>query len=395
MLAVDDSATNREILRAQLSLAGMICDVAADGATAMRMLADATPRRPYALAVVDHRMPGMDGRELARRVSVDPRLRALRIVMLGSVARPLTAHELKDLRIVGYCTKPIWRRQILHVLRAALEGADLEATFPGGVRDAPVRRREARILLVEDSAISAEVAGEILRSSGYEVDLAGDGGAAVTATRARAYDLVLMDCQLPEVDGYEATKQIRALERDGALPGARKAALPVVALTAGVTKDDLDRCFAAGMTDHVSKPVDARRLLAVIARHLDPSAEGPTRLRSERPSARPAADLDRALDRLRGDRALLHRISTQFAEAAPDARAKIRTAVEQRDARTLAFLAHRLRGQSSSFDADALVAAAASLEEAARRDNWTVAAATLLAVELELDRLLRELTAGA
>jgi PAS domain S-box-containing protein len=394
VLAVDDSATNREILRGQLGLAGMICDVAADGPTAMRMLVDATPRRPYALAIFDHRMPGMDGRELARRVSVDPRLRSLRVVMLGSVVRPLGAHELKDLRIVGYCTKPLWRRQLLHVLRAALEGADLEATFPGGVRDMPRRRREARILLVEDSAIGAEVAGEILRSSGYEVDLAGDGSAAVTAARARPYDLVLMDCQLPEVDGYEATRRIRALEREGALPGGRKHPLPVVALSAGVTKEDLERCFTAGMSDHVSKPVDARKLLAVIARHLDPTAETQARARSERPSSVPAADLGRALDRLRGDRALLRRISTQFAEAAPDARAKIRAAVEQRDARTLAFLAHRLRGQSSSFDADALVAAAASLEEAARRDNWTAAAATLLSVESELDRLLRELAAS-
>ena len=393
VLAVDDSATNREILRGQLSVAGMTCDVAADGVAALRMLVEAAPRRPYAIAIIDHRMPGMDGRELARRVSADPRLRALRIVMLGSVARPLGAHELKDLKIVGYCTKPIWRRQLLHVLRAALQGADLESTFPA-IREVRPTPRGARVLLVEDSAIGAEVAGEILRTSGYEVDLAVDGGAAVTAARARAYDLVLMDCQLPEVDGYEATRSIRALEQSGELPGERTRPLPIVALTAGVTKEDLDRCFVAGMSDHVAKPVDARRLLAVVARHLDSATEPPARGRSERPSALPAADLGRALDRLRGDRALLRRISTQFAEGAPDARAKIRAAVDQRDSRALAFLAHRLRGQSSSFDANALVAAAASLEEAARRDNWTAAAAALLAVESELDRLLRELAAN-
>ena len=276
--------------------------------------------------------------------------------------------------------------------RAAQASPDSERVQ--GLPATPLRARETRLLLVEDSAINAEVAGEILRSAGYQVDVAADGAEAVTAARERAYDLVLMDCQLPEVDGYEATRRIRAIEREGKLPGARTRPLPIIALTAGVTREELDRCFAADMNDHVSKPVDARKLLAMVARYLDPSAIVPARARSERPSAPPAADLVRALARLRGDRALLRRISMQFAEAAPDARAKLRTAVEQRDARALAFLAHRLRGQSASFDALALSAAAASLEEAARRENWTSAAGTLLSVESELDRLLRVLATG-
>jgi HPt (histidine-containing phosphotransfer) domain-containing protein len=148
------------------------------------------------------------------------------------------------------------------------------------------------------------------------------------------------------------------------------------------------------MDDHLAKPIDGRRLLAVVARHLtrDAARDAPP-ARDEPTGAPPPADLARALERLSGDRALLRRIAAQFASTAADTRAKIHDAVDKRDARAVSFVAHRFRGQASAFDAAPLVSAIASLEESARRENWTAATAAVLAADAELDRLLRVLMA--
>jgi signal transduction histidine kinase/DNA-binding response OmpR family regulator len=386
ILCVDDNRATRTLLRAQLTDVGMLCDAAADGREALQMLVEAAPTRPYALALLDHHMPGMNGHELAKRVTADPRLRGTRLVMLGPVTNPLDVSEQRAAGIVGYCAKPVWRKQILRILETTLDGkVATEARERDALLHAP--GISAHVLLVEDSPINAEVTAEILRSAGYTFDLASDGLAAILSAKARAYDLVLMDCQLPEIDGYEATRRIRALERDGPLH-ARDGALPVIALTASALKGDLERCFAAGMNDYVSKPIDARRLLAVIARHL----KDPRPVSTRPPRSKFAVmDLAGALSRLQGDSALLRRIASQFADGAPDARAKLHAAVERRDAQGVAFASHRLRGQASSFGGEALMMATEALEEAARREGWAAVAAAVPAVDGELDRLLRAL----
>jgi PAS domain S-box-containing protein len=386
VLSVDDNATSRSLLRAKLSAAGMQCDTAVDGYEALQMLTQAALARPYALVVVDCHMPGMNGRDFARRVAANDRLRGTRVIMLGPVTNPLDASEQRAAGLAGYSTKPVWRKQLLGVLEAALDGK--AASDPRG-RDSAHNAPQvpAHLLLVEDSPVNAEVAAEIVRSAGYTFDVASDGVAAIAATKARAYDLVLMDCQLPEIDGYEATRRIRALEREGALP-AREDALPVIALTASALKGDLERCFAAGMNDYVSKPIDARRLLAIVARHLKGSLT--TSLRRSRSSIA-VIDLERALGRLQGDRTLLRRIASQFADGVPEVRAKLRAAVGRRDTSAVAFDSHRLRGQASSFGGEALVMASEALEDAARQAEWPAATDALVAVDGELDRFLRAL----
>ncbi|MGO8992486.1 MAG: response regulator, partial [Polyangiaceae bacterium] len=399
VLAVEDNPTNREVLCAQLSAAGMVCDSAADGFVALGMLVEAAATNPYALAIIDHHMPGMDGRELAKRVKTHPRLGGTRLVMIGSMATPLSVNDQRSAGIHGYCTKPILRKQLLHVLHAALEGAPEgrahEASARRPASEAQARTAAtARILLVEDSPVNAEVAGEILRSAGYAFDVAVDGLHAIDCVKSRSYDLVLMDCQLPELDGYEATRRIRSLEREGTLSPAG-ASIPIVALSASTTKEDLTRSVAAGMNDHVSKPVDARRLLTVIATHLKGGPTNAAQSGPPRPPSIPVADMSRALERLAGDRSLLRRIASLFADGAPTTRAKLRAAVEARAAGDIGFALHKLKGQASTFGGEALIAAAESLEAAASRGNWTAVGASLLTVEKELDRLLGALAVGA
>jgi CheY-like chemotaxis protein len=228
VIAVDDNATNREILRANLVTVGMECHVASSAQEALSMLvAAADAGAPYAVALLDQHMPGVDGRELARRIRADPRISSVRLVMLGSMGRPLEAHELEALGIRSWATKPIWRTQLLRALLTALAAPPTTSTVVRGSADAPTPR--SRLLLVEDNPINAEVALEILRTAGYDVELVTTGVQAVESVKAGDYDLVLMDCQLPGIDGYEATRRIRDLESSGENAKRR---VPIVALTA-------------------------------------------------------------------------------------------------------------------------------------------------------------------
>jgi|HubBroStandDraft_1064217.scaffolds.fasta_scaffold06283_3 two-component system sensor histidine kinase/response regulator len=386
VIAVDDNATNREILRANLSMAGMECHVASSAHEALSMLvAAADAAAPYALALLDQHMPGVDGSELARRIRADPRLAAVRLVMLGSMGRPLEAHELEALGIRSWATKPIGRTQLLRALLAALADPWPASAVVGRGAQAPSRR--CRLLLVEDNPINAEVAIEILRTAGYDVELVRTGVQAVESVKAGDYELVLMDCQLPGIDGYEATRRIRSFESSCEKTDRR---VPIVALTASAALEDLARASGAGMDDHISKPVDARRLLDVVAVRIGGGTKSLER--ASRKPATAAIDLVRALSRLQGNRELLSRLVLQFRQEAARALARLRQGVRARDRAAVGYAAHRLRGQALSLDAAALGSELEALEAGASRDSWVEIESALIAVERELDRVLDALT---
>ena len=387
VLAVDDNATNREILRAQLAAASMRCDVAASGEEAIdKLIVAAGAHDPYAIAILDQHMPSMDGVQLARRIRSDARIAGTRLVMLGSIGRPLDGRELLALGVVAWATKPVWRTHLLRALASALD--DDLSTRPRlslQRREPPLLLRKQRILVVEDTPISAEVVAEILRTSGYELDIVVDGLQAVEQARRGAYALVLMDCQLPGIDGYEATRRIRAHELSE-VPEGRRRRLPIVALTASATVEDLERARLAGMDGHIAKPVDARRLLSAVAEHAYGGA-------AHRQAGEDAAvvDLERALMRLQGNPALLARMVVQFREDADAGRKQMRDAFERRDSGAVAYAAHRLRGQALSLDAEVLATAVGTLERMVTRsipDPWSEVDTALGVVDRELERVL-------
>ncbi len=251
-----------------------------------------------------------------------------------------------------------------------------ESEAPVPSSRSPLRGEEgagAKVLLVEDSAINAEVAAAILRSGGHSFEIVEDGEAAVEAVRGEPFDLVLMDCQLPVLDGYEATRRIRQLEAQGLIPGGADRRMPIVALTATATKADLERCLAAGMDTYLTKPIDARRLLEVVASQN--RREAPRRV-----------DLTRALLRM-GNRELLARIAAQFPGVAREALAGLQSALANRDVSAASFLVHRLRGQAATFDAERLLAALAELDDAARTERWPRAETALVGVQSEMEAL--------
>ncbi len=407
VLAVDDNATNREILRVQLSAAGMHCDAASSGEEALEMLASAAQRgEPYVLAILDQHMPGMDGCELARRIKADARIASTNLMMLGSMGRPLDPEQLQALGIVTWATKPVWRIKLLRALRTAIDGVPepgasqrAAAPVPADAPEPPsAPGRAARVLLVEDTPINAEVVVEILSIAGYATDVAADGLTALDAIRSAPYDAVLMDCQLPGIDGYETTRRIRALEASGHLasPGLIDAAsirpprVPILALTASATREDLERAHLSGMDDHIAKPVDARRLLDALAGHLG----GLAAPRSVSAPATTAAtqvgvvNLARALDRVQGNRGLLDRIVAQFRAEIAETRAQLHDLLERRSGDELGFAVHRLRGQALSLDAGVLADLLGKLEGHVARREWAPGASILEDVDGAIDQVL-------
>jgi CheY-like chemotaxis protein len=272
---------------------------------------------------------------------------------------------------------------------------------PGSRRSTlPLARavRPARVLLVEDNSINAEVAGHILRTAGHAFDLVSDGAAAVEAALGDPYDVILMDCHLPRMDGYEATRRIRELEAAGRIRGATGRPLFIIALTASATTHDLQRALESGMNLHVSKPVEPARLLSAIEGRLGGAVLGADRPTQPSPRIadprRPSAtSFDRALARLQFDEGLLRKIIGQFVEGAPLAEARLEAAVAARDARAVHFETHRLRGQAASFDAEALVRAIDGVVGAVTDQDWPVADAVLRELRRELERLMADLLA--
>jgi CheY-like chemotaxis protein len=259
--------------------------------------------------------------------------------------------------------------------------------------------RSAHLLLVEDSPINAELAGHVLRMAGHTFDLVLDGEAAVEAAKRTSYDVILMDCHLPKLDGYEATRRIRELEAAGSVRGNGGRRLCIIALTAGVTTGDLERVFASGMDRRVVKPVEPARLLATINAEIESASvtmnRGPAPCSRDmgKPSASASTSLRRALSRLQSDRGLLRKIVCQFIEEAPLAESRLQIAVRSRNGRATAYETHRLRGQAASLDAAPLMTAIDGIAAAAARQAWLNAETGLAGMAGELERLTDELRA--
>jgi CheY-like chemotaxis protein len=271
VLVVDDNSTNRRILEEQLSAWHMTVSSAVDGAQALeRLRTAATEKEPFQLAILDMQMPGMDGLQLARLVKEDPATAATRLVLLTSLGGPELGPEAQAAGLVAALTKPVRPSYLLDtVMHALANPAGSVAKGPGlpsysqdagGEVVAPPTPRLVRILLAEDNPVNQQVARRMLEKLGFQADVVADGREAVQAMAQVPYDLVLMDVQMPTVDGFEATAEIRRREAGSGRH------TPIIAMTANALQGDRDRCLTAGMDDYVPKPVRLDHLAAVLAR---------------------------------------------------------------------------------------------------------------------------------
>jgi two-component system, sensor histidine kinase and response regulator len=272
IVIVDDNMTNRKVLLGQLSLCGMdaACASSADEALSLMRIA-AMAGRPFEVALLDHQMPGCDGATLGKTIMAEPALRCARLILLTSSGQRGDGRMFSELGFAGYLLKPVTHRDLTDCLMMVL-GTQAEgwrtATQPIVTRHAlrSQRQRETHhILLAEDNLVNQKVACRILEKLGYRVDVAADGQAAFEAWQSGRYHVILMDCQMPVLDGFETTRKIR--EQEG---GGRH--IPIIALTAHAMKGADNECRAAGMDDYLSKPIDKEQLQITLNRWLnDPS----------------------------------------------------------------------------------------------------------------------------
>ncbi len=290
---VDDSPINRRILEHYAERWGIRCLLAEDGLQALARLRTAAAQGSACdFAIIDMQMPGMDGLELARAITADPALATTRLVLLTSQGQRGDATAAQAAGYVAYLTKPVCEAHLyacLTTVRPPSAAAHPAHEGPFADRPALVTRHSlaeaaaratARILLAEDNVINQKVAVRMLEKLGYRVDLVANGLEALDALARIPYDAILMDCQMPEMDGFAATAEIRRCEARGEGQEAIGRSLtsrhmPIIAMTANAMQEDRDRCLAAGMDDYMSKPIQPKVLAEVLARWVRTPASGP------------------------------------------------------------------------------------------------------------------------
>jgi PAS domain S-box-containing protein len=376
VLIIDDNQTNRFILTEMLANWGMAPTAVAGGREGIeRIRSAATAGEPFRLLLLDERMPEMDGFAVAEQIRGDATLPEMTVMMLTSDDVPAAAARCRQAGIATYMIKPVQQSRLFDSImetfgRQALcqqETAQTPADHSSPPSDATC------ILLVEDNRINQVLARTLLEKRGWTVRTAGDGAEAVSVWRQGGIDLILMDVQMPEVDGFQATRRIR--EQENELGGH----IPIIGLTAHAMKGDREECLDAGMDDYIPKPVRAEVLYAAVERLL-PGREGA-----------PAIDLSDALCAVNGDRGMLADLAGQFANDYPASRENLQAALERQDFQQLEWIAHSLKSVVGIFGAKNAVKLLQKLEDVAEIEGLQEAKELLPQVLLEMKKVQRSL----
>ncbi len=356
VLIVDDNATNRRILNSHLTQLGLIV---AENQGGFEALARLRKDPAFDLVILDYHMPGMDGVQLAEAMHADRRLTAIPRVLLSSGAQ-LSAESRRKVGILTCLLKPIRRDGLRRVLLETLQADPMPLAAPAQtVADPNWQGRQ--VLVAEDNPVNQKVVTSHLSKFGLAVELVANGAEALAKLAERRFDLVLMDCQMPVMDGYQATRTLRMREQSEILPRTR-----VIALTAYAGDGEREKCLSAGMDDYLTKPVTKQALIELLNRHFRADAtNSPDRSNDQKP----VCDLEAAIETLDGDRELLEDMIRLFLDDAPIRLEVLRRAQANRDAAALADAAHALKGMVAHFHAARCRELAARVEHDARCDG--------------------------
>jgi two-component system, sensor histidine kinase and response regulator len=381
-LVVDDNASARQILVAQLAAMGFEAGAVADAAGAIEELRNASVSgRPYPLVLMDWKMPGMDGLAATRAIRADPAIAATPVVIMvtaygreNALGTPESA-ELLD----GVLLKPVTPGMLVDTVARLMDPRHK-------VKEevvAPPRKRAltgVRVLLVEDNPVNQQLARELLEQEGADVRIAGNGRLAIEMLQRVGigeFDVALVDLQMPEMDGYETTRIIREMPH-----GSR---LPLIALTAHTLREERERCLAAGMNDHIAKPIDPDLLVSKVALWVGAEGIADATLRARRqeasatsgelPPGIPGVDLEVALRRCNGNARLLRDLLVQFRDHYGAAAREIERFVEDGKPADARFLAHAIKGAAANLGATAVARDAAALDDALAADATHASAA--------------------
>ena len=400
ILFVDDNTINRQVYREQLKSWGCRYGEASSGTQAIDELRSAHEMEdPFEIVIIDMQMPEMDGEELGCRIKQDLDLADTVLIMVSSIGTRGDVARLKKIGFAAYLTKPIKQSQLYDCLATTSKiwkekKQPQDATIVTRHSLADNKKGEVRILLAEDDATNRKVALHILKKFGYRADAAGNGQEVLQALEKVPYDIVLMDIQMPVMDGYEATRRIRELElkaqrvklnkndaedlSDSEIQlSARSGRIPIVAMTAHAMKGDREKCIAAGMDDYTPKPINPEELLEKIEKwtRVEQNTSSPEaevqkeRVQPETSEKTQPLDLEKALERAMGDKEFLKMLLGGFIQELPDQIESLTVAVAGTDMVALTEQAHRLKGAAANLSADGVSSAAKLLEEIGRSQN--------------------------
>ena len=395
VLIVDDNATNRHLLRAYLEAWHCRPTELASADEAMETLRSAAAEGdPFRIALLDSRMPGVGGEELGRLIKADSQLRDVILVMLTSIGQRGDAKRLHQAGFAGYLIKPLRQSQLLDCLRTVM-GSDAGGTWQSSSQlvtrhsIAEGRNRRVRILLAEDNIANQKVALITLQKKlGYRADAVANGREAIEALARQDYALVLMDCQMPEMDGYEASRAIR----DPNSP-VRNHDIPIVAMTANAMKGDREKCLAAGMNDYLTKPIKTQELAGAIDRNLWDEGREQSPPDSQGEAAAGASSAGGKVEVIHSDFADdpdLPELIDKFAAGLPGQVEQMRADLANGCFQELRRLAHQLKGAGGSYGYPTLTDAAKCLEDAAEAPDTEDA---ILAMKNLID-LVQSIVAG-
>ena len=398
VLVVDNNETSLEILDDSLSIFGFDVTLARSGQEALDIMETAPKDRPIELVLLDWRMPGMDGFEVFRRIKENPQLsKKPAVVMVTAYGREEAIQRARGEKFDGFLIKPV-SQSILFNTIMSIFGEEGYLTSRSIGQEAYQEEKlkaiqGAHVLLAEDNEINQQVARELLESSGIFVTIAENGRKAVDLVRSRKFDAVLMDIQMPGMDGLQATTAIRS--------EGRFRDLPIVALTAHAISKDIEKCIAVGMNDHVTKPIDPEHLFSVLLKWIKPCLVTTREKKKEHPEKSstdmvfpdqlPGIDLTSGLTRIGGNKtlylSLLRKLRMQYGDYAEE----IRAALDGNDMDKARMLAHTLKGVAGSVGADTLQTAAEELMQAVKEGNRTAYQPLLTELEKKLAMIMEGL----
>lgn len=387
VLIIDDNATNRRILEEVVTSWDMIPTTGNSVQEALDLLREAFKSgRPFELLLTDINMPERDGFDLIAKVRKDKNLAKTTIIVLTSGERSDDARKCDKFKVAQRLLKPVKQSELFDAIVAALGGEEDEDA--GSVHDEePPATRPLRILLAEDSLVNQKLAVGLLERHGHEITVANNGLEAIAALGRGSFDLVLMDVQMPELDGLAATQRIRERERQA---GGRR--IPIIAMTAHALKGDRERCLAAGTDEYVSKPIRERQLLAamriVVGEDLTESVSRILSFESDEEPSTGVLDWEEAIKTCKGDHALLRDIVEAFLEEEPRRIAEIRTAIDTADFELLGRAAHTIKGSVRYFKAQAVFDWSHALEQLGQEKTLDGAEEIFLLLRQELAKLL-------
>jgi ligand-binding sensor domain-containing protein/signal transduction histidine kinase/DNA-binding response OmpR family regulator len=381
VLVIDDNETNRFVLQEMLKSWLMKPTAVADAGAALSALAKAADDGfPFPIVLLDAHLPEMDGFALAERIRRDPRLSGVIVMMLTSSDQPGDVARCRQMGIAAYLVKPIRRAELLDALRVAIGKARADAS-PTVVQRQPAAKPplKGRILVAEDNLVNQKVVVRMLESAGHTVSVAGDGTEVLAAMQKEHFDAILMDVQMPTMNGFEATARIRERERES---GSNH--VLIIAMTAHAMKGDREKCLDAGMDDYLSKPIQRGNLLAMIQNLLESSTA-------------PATDSEKIVDgsltvaQVGQDAALLAEIIDLFSRDCELVLSKMATAIINEDGPALAAAAHVLKGSVANFGAASAVAMLEKFETLGRVCDLGPTGEMLSELKRELSRIERAL----